>query len=70
MTSAVVGITPKSHSSHSSLKRKPRTDDMEAFMIRAINDTVEEHARLANKRVHDHYDEQRRVAQLPRCPLQ
>ena len=40
LTSAAVSITPKNHSTHKSLKRKPGTDGMEALMRKVINETV------------------------------
>ena len=70
LTSAAVSITPKNHSTHTSLKRKPGTDGMEALMRKAINETVEDYAHLGNRIAHDYYDELRRVSKLPTCPLQ
>jgi len=70
LSSAAAGMTAKNHSTRTSLKRKPRTNDIEASMKKVINETLAEQACLANKRVHDNYNELRRVSKLPLCPLQ
>ena len=70
LASTSVGIKPKNHSTHTSLKRKPGTDGREALMRKAINETVESYSHLGNRIAHDYYDELRRVSKLPTCPLQ